>query len=789
MLCSSALLRLHGAVQSEAKPKLDPVELIRDHWGIPHIFSASDEGAMRGLGFATAEERGFQMTYSLRIIQGRLAEVIGDQPSLNRKEGAIEHDRKMRTFGWARAAERTAANLDQETLGLLKAYCDGVNQSFEQQFANGTLHPLFKKYSVKPEPWKPAHCLLSWWHLAQFFATDGTRDLLSWRNQDRPDRNQRIAPGPNPLWFDDPASVVQRSDVSDAWLEQVQVFSAKMGFSSQTRGVPNDGPKFSHAWVVGSSKSTTGSAVLVSDPQTPVRNPALWMEFHVSGKTFNVRGIGVPGSPGLLIGFNSRVAWGLTALGADQADLFRLETDANHPNQYRWDGQWRPMEVRAETIRVLNGKDVNITIRETHLGPVISEFAFPAAGDPEVALKRVPACESGRETIQGVFGMIRAQNSQEFRQALGGWRFPSANCVYGDADGHIGYSVIGAIPIRSPRASDRQGNTATSGNGDAFDWIGFVPCELLPQVTDPQAGFLLSANHRPVADFYSIPLGISTGSMGDTIRSWRLRECLSQNGKVRPKDVLLMHYDTVNPARREMVRLALHLRKTQPDGFSQDSRNALNVLEPWLKSGASSDLRSMGADLATRISTFFRIVATPLAAKYGGGESGLARFLKDAQARVAADSNAMFSREELQFIDGILSAAWREQPGNSERKPGRLSPTQVSKPRTLCWFESLDGFGSLEVSENLSTPELHCIDGQTIHSQASQSYTQWVPLHDPDAAQTICPIGHSDRPGSPFRTSTLKLWSDAKLHPAPLSRTAVNKIAIQHLTLPPCAPE
>src|SRR6185369_11222346 len=186
----------------------------------------------------------------------------------------------------------------------------------------------------------------------------------------------------------------------------------------------------------------TGSAVLVSDPQTPVRNPSLWMEFHVKGKSFNARGIGMPGSPGLLIGFNERVAWGLTALGADQADLFRLETSTEHPDEYRWNREWRKMALRTETIAIKDGAPTALTIRETHLGPVVSEYAFRQSGDPEVALKRVPVCETNHDTIQGVFAMMRARDARKFHQALAGWQFTSANCIYGDAAGHIGFSVV-----------------------------------------------------------------------------------------------------------------------------------------------------------------------------------------------------------------------------------------------------------------------------------------------------------------------------------------------------------
>ena len=772
---------------SVAQPKAGygKIEAFRDTWGIPHIFSETDAGTMYGLGHATAQERGFQMVYSLRIIQGRLAETIGNRPNATGNETALEHDRKMRTFGWARAAARTAPNLDAGTRQLLHAYCDGVNDSFAAQKAAGTLHPLFERFGMVPEPWTPADCLLSWWHLAQFFAGDGTRDLMAWRNRVNARPGQPQPPKPSSRWMDDSTAVVQREDVSDDWLRSVADFSAAHGLGES--GTATDTPKFSHAWVVGGKKTTTGSTVLASDPQTPVRDPSLWMEFHVRGKTLDVRGIGVPGSPGLLIGFNRRIAWGLTAAGADQADLFRLETATDHPDAYRWNGQWRPMQVRTERIAVKGGPTVTLTVRETHLGPVASAFCFQQPGDPEVALKRVPNCETNRDTIQGVLAIMRAQSAREFAQALGDWRFPSANCLYGDGDGHIGYTLLGATPVRSRSATDTGGNEAMSGSGDGDDWQGFVPPDLLPRVLDPKAGFLLSANHRAIGSYYRIPLGTSTGSMGDTIRSWRLRELLIGKDRFSPADVLDIHYDTVNPARREIVRLGLHLRDTRQGVLSDEAQKALVLLEKWLKAGASSDLQSENAALATSLSTFFRFTATPVTLKYGGGESGLARFLKDAAARIKADPQAKFDEEECRFIAKVLADAWdaKGAAGRNDRSARPQVTRGVAQNPPLGWFASLDGFGSLDSTQDLVPAGITCLDGQTIHCQSAQSYTQWVPLHDVDAAQTICPIGHSDRPDSRYRTSTMALWGQAKLHPAPLSREAVEKIAAERIQLAP----
>jgi penicillin amidase len=747
-----------------------PVEILRDPWGVPHVFAESDAGAFYGLGYATAEDRAFQMTYSLRIIQGRLAEVIGDVKKSARRETALENDKMMRTFGFWRAAKITAANLDAESKALLQAYCDGVNAYFHDH--KDKLHPLFAQTGMTPEPWTPADCLASWWHLGQFFATDGTRELMVLRNSGR-----EIKPPADitPMGPDDGPAVVKRSDVSKEWIERVEKYARERGASTGAPGP--EGPKFSHAWVVGKKLTTTGSSVLVSDPQTPVRNPSLFYEFHIKGKTFNARGIGVAGSPIILIGFTDRVAWGATALGADQADLFMLKTDPARPDQYEFDGQWRAMNVIRETIKVKGGLDAKYVVRETHLGPVATAFCFATPADGEVAMKRIPMCEPDRDTIQGAIAMMRARDAREFDAALAAWRFPSANLIFGDAAGDVGYRAAGATPLRAS-TNKHQGRQATAGHSKEDDWREFVPHQLLPHVINPASGFVYSGNHRPIESWYPLPLGTSTGAGGDTTRSWRVRERLLAKEKFTPEDVLDIHFDSVNPARREIVRLGLHMRDVLKRELSDDAQMSLDVLAPWYRAGASSDLTNKGAELATELSIFFRMMSTELAFAYGGGETGLTYFLKSAAARIDKDAKADFSEREVTFIDQSLATAWR----SAQQKYGHEPATWNAKARRavtqqrLGYYESVDGFPALDHSMVIAMPALNVVDGGTITSRAAQSYTQWVPMHDPDSAQTILPIGQSERPDNPTRMSTMKLWEEGKLHAAPLSRAKVEAL-------------
>lgn len=750
------------------------VEIIRDTWGIPHVFADTDEGAMYGLGYATAEDRAFQMHLSLRIIQGRLSEVIGEVSKTMGRDTSITGDVRMRTMGFYRAARAAAGRLDPETLAMLRAYCDGVDDYISEHRKD--LLYLFDRLGLEPEPWTPADCIASWWHLGQFFAGDGLGDLSNLHNL------ERQPPQQDPV-VDDEAAVIQESDVDPDWVRAANEFVGKVE-PKRRREIGDTGFRFSHAWVVGGARSSTSAAVLVSDPQTQVRDPSLFYEFHVSGETFNARGIGVAGSPVLLIGFNEHLAWGLTALGADQADLFLLKTDSSRPDQYLFDGEWRSMDAWKETIRVRGGVDREIVLRETHLGPVVTSLAIDARVGEEVVLKRVPLCDTDAETVQAALPMMRARSTAEFDAALEQWRFPSANAVFGDRAGTIGYRTIGAFPYRALLAPDG-GNAAHDGSASRYDWIGMIPHSLAPSVLNPAKGYLATANHRPIASFYPIPIFAGTGSGGDTVRSWRLRELLGPAGTFTPEDVRSVHYDSVNPARREIVRLGRLLQQRSPEEQPADMIQALDHLEGWYKEGARSDRTVAGTELAELIPLNFRAGNTDLVETFGGGEPGLSYFLKTLQRRLESNPSAALSGPEAKFIQDALAAAWRSARQTYGTDPSRwpAAAGEALRRRKMGYFESLDGYPSLDPVNDLSFPDLDCIDGGTIKSQVSQSYTQWVPLSDADGAQTILPIGSSEHPDSPSRLSCYDAWSKGKLHAAPLTRAGVERYLARRIIL------
>lgn len=747
------------------------IELVRDEYGIPHIFSGTDAGAFYGLGYAAAQDRAFQMYYSLRTIQGRLAEVLGEKKKGNRNDTTVDHDVKMRTFGFYRKAHEVAKKLDDESKLFLQAYSDGVNDYINQHKED--LLYLFEEYNIEPETWTPGDCIAVWWGIGRFFATEGLHDLMTYNRLRNPNPNR---PQGNRV-VDDSAAVVRREDVSDEWLAEVNAFMQEHGLAEPDENNDPNAPKFSHAWVVGKDKTTDGSAVLCSDPQTPVRNPSLFMEYHFQGKTFNARGIGVPGSPVILIGWTDKVAWGLTALGADQADQFILKTDRDHPNQYFHDNEWKDMHVWDETIKIKGKEDHTLTLKETHFGTVVSHIAHDVRPGQEVALKRVPTCETDRETIQGFVNMIRADDTKTFIDAAEGWRFPSANMVVGDHNGDIGFTLIAAIPLRSPKAEEH-GRAAHNGSDSSYDWQGYLPHHLKPHVINPKRGYLSSGNHRAIQSFYPASMGVSTGSGGETDRSWRLKQRLAAKDEFTPNDVLDVHYDSTSSVKRGILKLGYHARDVQKAYLSEETWYTLEYLEEWYKNGAVSETGNKGTELANVIPTMFRILQSPLTQIYGGSYSGLCFMLKTIDKHLEENPNLELDPLEIEFIDNTLAAAWNAalyRYGDNPDQWHEAMKKQIQQ-RTLGYFATLDNFGSLDQEEDIKYPLLRNVDGGTILSQAAQSYSQWVPMGNVDSAKSILPIGQSENPKSPYHHSNVEDWAKGIMHPAPISKDVVMKM-------------
>ena len=337
-------------------PSPGEVVIHRDATGTAHIRAATEAGAMYGLGYATAQDRMVQMQLAVLAAQGRMASVTG--------EAGIEADTRARVWGDWRHAEAVASALPEETRALLDAYADGVNAVLEQTGAPAALETL----GVEPQSWSAAHSIAVWTRFGSFFASDPSgksgayEAFLAAVESDGIDAAlAELQENPHP--GNVAAAVVQDVDVDPKLRAEIEAYAATLGYGPLAAALPGGvthttpaffdhvAPKFSHAWAVSGEHTTSGASALVSDPQTPVTNPSLFYEFSVEGGAMHARGIGIAGVPGLLIGSTPTLAWGITAAGIDQRDLFAL--DMVDADTYQVDGVEHALERSVEMIDVL----------------------------------------------------------------------------------------------------------------------------------------------------------------------------------------------------------------------------------------------------------------------------------------------------------------------------------------------------------------------------------------------------------------------------------------------------
>lgn len=780
---SLALASTAGALtQSPASEVSLGISIGRDAHGVPHVFARTDAGAYYGLGYATAEDRLFQMCWMRLVVQGRVSEYMGPGSVVNPTTGAVKKthvisDRKARLHGWTRHAGRVVQNLDIETHKLLDAYANGVNAYVRD--AQGALDPMFARFALPVEPWTAADCVALWIRFGDFFASGGldeARLLHDWQAlvaTPGMTQEERIHALLGALVCDDSAAVIDPGDVPIAQRNLLQSYADAYGLSSAAACVPyNASPHFSHAWAVGGQLTTTGNSVLLGDPRIKVTEPSQLYEWMVEGATFAVRGVGVPGSPNVLSGMTNKVAWSPTALGVDQTDLIQLRVDpVGHPGQYQLDGQWIPFQdTSLETIHVLGEADDAVLYRESFWGPVVTAAVQDARPGEEFAMRRVPLFDPYADTAQGSIAMFRAVDAAGFQQALGGWTFPSVNVVFADSNGGIGYSVAGSIPLRNPKVL-LAGVIAQDGSTTESDWLDLLPHALTPHVIDPAAGYVFSANHRPVGSWYPIPIRFGSGGSGDTFRSRRVREVLGVQGtQFEPKDLLILHSDVVGVGPRDFTEIGLWLRN-HGVALTLDARRALTELGPWLSAGAKMDGAVRGVLIASSMDLSFRLstAGDELVNRYGGGENGINTFLKQALAKIHALPPVALTAAEVAFVDRVLSDAVRQAQS--------VGPTTV----WLNWFRStvltvdlpqwtsLEGFPSLTPELTTSMGPFRAVDINTLLSPLRQSYTQFVDFAGQAPKLSLAPPGNASPSNSHDALPSI-LWVQEQLKPSPLSR-------------------
>ncbi|MGC1889657.1 MAG: penicillin acylase family protein [Stellaceae bacterium] len=473
----SALPQTNGRIVL-AGPKAE-IRVERDADGVPHIIARDDEDLAFGLGFVHAQERLFQMELQRRYGGGRLSEIFGPD--------AVAVDRQMRVLGLYRAAEAEIPFLSATMNRALEAYAAGVNAFLRSR--RGALPPEFLLLGFAPEPWRPADSLV-WGKLMAVLLGGNYRGELLRARMARTISAADLAF----LYPEYP----QRAPTTLA--EMVPIYR-RLALDDLYGALPAVvGPNYaSNNWVVDGRHSASSKPILANDPHLAFGAPGYWYLARLETPQHQITGATAAGVPLVVIGHNERIAWGFTTTTADVEDLYVEQVDPADPNRYRTPQGSEPFKSRHETITVKGTTPVEITIRETRHGPVLSDALPPGAAEPGfvLALAATFTIPDDR-SAEALWEVNRAADWPSFRAALRHFVGPMQNIVYADVDGTIGFIAPGLVPIRR----SGQGWMPAPGWTGSYDWIGFIPFEALPSADNPPSGHFVTANNKIVPDSY-----------------------------------------------------------------------------------------------------------------------------------------------------------------------------------------------------------------------------------------------------------------------------------------------
>jgi penicillin amidase len=541
------------------------VEVYRDSWGIPHVYASNSHDLFFAQGYVHAQDRFWQMEFWRRIGSGRLAEILG--------ESALDSDRFIRTLGWHRTAAQELEQLGPEERAVLEAYAEGVNAYISAHRGRlGLEFTILGLTGVQfdPEPWTPLDTLT--WAKVMAWDLGGNMDAELLRAHVVARLGIPAVGALVPPYSHDYPVIVPHP-LTGATLEAMPEAAFDLHVLGEGEGIG------SNNWVIAGSRTETGMPLLANDPHLSIQMPSIWYEIGLHCEPvgpdcpYNVVGASFAGAPGVIIGHNDHIAWGVTNLGPDVQDLFIERVNPQNPNQYEYRGQWLDMEVVREEIRVAGEEEpVVVNARLTRHGPIINdvvggteeEWAF---GWQPLALSWT-ALQPGT-LMQSVILLDQASNWEEFREALSYWDVPSQNFVYADVDGNIGYQAPGRIPIRA----SGNGSMPVPGWTGEYEWVDYIPFDELPRAFNPPEGYIVTANNAVVGPDY--PYFISM-DWAPGYRARRIVELIEADTSLSLADMQAIQGDSSPVYAQEVLPYLLTLSSDEPR-----LAEAIDLLRTW----------------------------------------------------------------------------------------------------------------------------------------------------------------------------------------------------------------
>ncbi|MCC7129309.1 MAG: penicillin acylase family protein [Anaerolineae bacterium] len=795
-----------------------PVEILRDRWGVPHIYANNLSDLLFAQGFVHAQERFWQMEFQRRLIAGRLSEILGAV--------TLPLDRWMRTLTLQRVADFEVSLLNEQTKGYLLNYANGVNVFLKRKKLPVEISLL--KY--QPEPWKTADTLGWIKMMAWSLSVNWEAELL---------RAQLISRlGPEKAAELEAPHLARWPYILPPGLDYSRLDFDLLNRVNQTR--PFSGPSpyaglGSNNWALSGSLTQSGMPILANDMHLGMAVPAVWFENHLCAGDIALSGVTFPGIPGVVAGHNGHVAWGFTNGFPDVQDLYierlrRLETGEV---ETEYNGHWEKAQVLHEKIAVHGAAPVDHEVIVTRHGPIITELAPDLCDDQPLAL-RWTALDPD-DMVQTLFEITRAKNNEDFKAGLRFWATPAQNIVYADRSGNIGYTLAGKIPLRKKG----RGRTPVPGWSDEYEWSSYLPFEALPDLQNPSQGYVVTANNRVFDASYPIDLELEPIS-GD--RAQRITEMILDpnlrpaSDKIDLEFIQQMQFDQCSPSARSIVKILSSLQL--PDSAHNEETEAHKILDRMRRwDGTLGKDSPEAAIYQVFIRKMIALMLTErLDPQPGDPETAsdpavstpaeqpkpalelTERFMGKGPTPVLAPAS-LFGERWLPWLNDQLAkpdSPWFDFGSDPNRDALILTALEQAiqelkerfgpSPQSWSWGKihqlnlshplgsnpllgSIFNLGPYPIGGDHTTvwasgASFHNLDTSLIIGPV---YRMIIDLADLDKSLSVLAPGQSGNPASPHYADQVSAWFNAKYHPMLFSRPAVEKFTAHRFVMKPAA--
>ena len=762
----------------------DRITIRRDERGIPYVEAQNDEDLYFGQGYATAQDRLWQMDLFRRTARGELAEVLGAGPN----NIAVDQDKLHRTYGFAQAAEAEFAAASPRTRTMLEAYARGVN-AYATSLDPKSMPPEFQILQYSFRPWTPADsCVvvkIFFEALSDTWRLDIMRQSLSILPAEK---RIELMPEISPIdvlvvgkdtQSKSKSATMKRAAVSNEALIKLAQNQEIAAAGLDRIGFHTDALAASNNWVVSGSHTVTGKPLLANDPHLRPTAPSIWHMVHLSAPGVRVAGVGSAGLPGVIIGHNDRIAWGFTNVGPDVQDLYVEKFNPDNAKQYQTPSGWQDAVIRPEQIKVRKGigsseyDTVTHNVTVTRHGPIIFE------GDGKRYALRWTALDPAKNNADVSYTLNRARNWKEFNTALESFTAPTQNIVYADVEGHIGYHAAGVVPIR--KSGD--GSVPYDGSNDAGEWTSYVPVAKLPTVFDPPSGIIVTANQRIVGTDYPYFL---THSWAQPYRARRIYDLLSEKPKLSSEDFRRIIGDVYAIAGVTFTREAVKLLRPKLIPADEKLKATLDAFEQW---DGRVNAESTVAPIASQMRLVFRskILTAALGSvlfrnyQWSNFDTTLDRVLKEQPA-------AWLPKEFSSYAD-LLRACHDDAISNLTNNLGADQTKWTWGEMAKARFPHPLGPAPL-IGAQFTVPPFPQngtggLIGATVNVGASVSMRLIADPSDWDKTQQGIALGESGLPKSPHWSDQLADWRAVTPRAFPFTAATVLKAAKETLVLEP----